>query len=303
MYLTPARFREMGFGIDVGELDDAELLALINQASSVVDSYCNVPRIPQMHDFRGGTITGEQHAWRYPTTPFEIGQRRYYPWHWPIIAIQQFRIYVTNTQYVEIAPTELMINNSERYLEVVSLALTSSGLFNALIVPNVGLATPIAKCSYTYGWDLTVNDEYLVCSDGQTWRAQNQFWHTDTGREPVIKKNGTIQTTGFTVNPIEGTVVFDSNLAASDIVSASYHHKLPRDIQYGTGHIISHLHGEAELHARGMAHLTRMRVAEVDMERDLRRGQPSGLAELLDQLVPEAALLLAAYAQDNLTVR
>ena len=303
MYLTPARFREMAFGIDVSELDDAEVLALIHQASSVVDSYCNVPRIPQKHDFRGGTITGEQHAWRYPTTPFEIGQRRYYPWHWPMLAVQRFRIYVTNTQYVEIAPTELMINNSERYFEVVSLAITSSGLFNALIVPNVGLATPIAKCSYTYGWDFTVSDEYLVCSDGQTWRAQNQFWFTDTGREPVIKKNGAVQTTGFTVDALEGTVVFDNNLTATDTVSVTYHHKLPSDIQYGMGHIVAHLHGEAELHARGMAHLTRLRVAEVDMERDLRRGQPKGLAELLDQLVPEAALLLAAYAQDNLTVR
>ena len=75
-YLTPQRFREMAFGIDISELDDTELAALIAQATSVVNSYCNVPRIPQMHDFRGGTITGEQHQWRYPVTPFEIGPSR-----------------------------------------------------------------------------------------------------------------------------------------------------------------------------------------------------------------------------------
>jgi hypothetical protein len=292
----------MGFGIDISELDDAEVSSLIAQASSVVDAYCNVPRIPQKHDFRGGTITGEQHAWRYPTNPFEIGQRRYYPFHWPVVSISQFRIYVTNTQYVEIAPTELMINNTERYFEVVSLAITSSGLFNALIVPNVGLATPIARCSYTYGWDFTVTDEELSCSDGQTWRAQNQFWFTDTDRAPVIKKNGAVQSSGYTVNANEGSVVFADNLVATDSVTATYHHKLPSDLQYGTGHIVAYLHGQAELHSRGMAHLNRLRVAEVEMTRQNLPATGS-LAENLDILIPEASLLLSSYRTDFLTVR
>ena len=56
-YITPQRFREMGFGIDISELDDTELLSLCRQASAVVDAYCNVPRIPQKHDFRGGTMS------------------------------------------------------------------------------------------------------------------------------------------------------------------------------------------------------------------------------------------------------
>jgi len=303
MYLTPARFREMGFGIDTSELDNTELLSLVNQATTVVNAYCNVPRIPQMHDFRGGTITNETHTWRYPVNSLDIGQRREYLFHWPILAISNFRIYVTNTQYIEIAPTELMINNTERYFEIVSLAITSFGLFNALIVPNVYLASPLAKTSYTYGWDFEVADESLSCTDGQTWRAQNQFWFTDTGREPVIKKNGAVVTTGFTVDAAEGTVVFTDNLLATDTVSATYHHKLPTDIQYGTAHIVAYLHGQSELQARGMAHLTKLRVAEVEMEKDLRRGGAKGLVENLNMLVPEAALLLGGYAADHLTVR
>jgi hypothetical protein len=303
MYLTPQRFREMGLGIDTSELDDSELLSLINQATAVVNAYCNVPRIPQMHDFRGGTITNETHTWRYPVNSLDIGQRRAYLFHWPLLAIQNFRIYVTNTQYIEIAPTELMINNTEKYFEIVSLAITSFGLFNALIVPNVYLASPLAKTSYTYGWDFEVTDEYLSCTDGQTWRAQNQFWFTDSPRAPVIKKNGTVVTTSFTVDPVEGTVVFTDNLLATDVVTASYHHKLPTDIQYGTGHIVAYLHGDAELHARGMAHLTKLRVAEVEMEKDIRRGGAKGLVENLNMLIPEAALLLGGYAADHLTVR
>lgn len=304
MYLTPQRFREMGFGIDVSELDDAELQSLSAQASAVVDAYCNVPRIPQKHDFRGGTITDEAHTWRMPFGPTDVGQRRMYLFHWPILAITNFRIYVTNTQYVEIAPTELMINNTERYFEVVSLVITSSGLFNALIIPNVGLATPLAKTSYTYGWDFTVTDEPLLCTDGQTWRSQNQFWFTDQARAPVIKINGTTQTTGYTVDATEGTVVFTNNLAApdTDLVTATYHHKLPSEIQFGTGHIMAYLHGQAEMHARGLAHLQRLRVAEVEMATP-RQLPAQSLSQQLDSLVPEAALLLGGFRADNLTVR
>ena len=305
MYLTPARFREMGFGVDVSEIEDAELTALIAQATSVVDAYCNVPRIPQKHDFRGGTITGEQHSWAMPEHSMDYGQRRMYPFHWPILEITDFKIYVTNSQYVEIAPSELFINNSERWFEIVSYAVTSIGMFGALIVPNIGLATPVAKVAYTYGWDFLVSDETMTHSDGQTWRAQNQYWHDtddieENSRDPVIKKNGAVETSGFTVNPIEGTVTFDANLAATDSVTATYHHKLPSELQFGTGHVVAYLHGEAEIHARGMAHLTSLKVAEVTMRRDAVGGS---LAENLDTMVPEAATLLSAYRQDFLTVR
>ena len=210
---------------------------------------------------------------------------------------------VTNTQYVSIAPEHVMINNSERYWEVVSLALTGVGLFNALIIPNVGLADPVAVSSYRYGWDFLVEDDDLTCSDGQTWRAQNQYWFTDAGREPTIKKNGTAVTTGFTVDANEGTVVFDTNLKATDRVTATYHHKLPSDIQYGTGHVVAYLHGQSELHARGMAHLTLLKVAEVTMERDIPRSVPPTLIANLDSLIPEAAILLGAYRNDFITVR
>lgn len=305
MYLTPARFREMGFGIDVSEIEDETLTALLAQASATVDAYCNVPRIPQEHDFRGGTITKESHTWRLPETSLDYGQRRMYPYHWPILQINDFKIYVTNTQYVEIDPTELFINNSERWFEIVSYAVTHVGTFGAFIVPNIGLATPVAKVGYDYGWDFLVTDETLTYSDGQTWRAQNQWWHsTDDvdgdSRDPIVKKNGVVETTGFTIDHDEGTVVFDANLEATDVVKVTYHHKLPRGIQFGTGHIVAYLHGQAEIHARGMAHLTQLKVAEVTMRRDTMSGT---LAENLDALVPEAAIQLSAYRQDFLTVR
>jgi len=312
-YLSPARFKKMGFGIDVSELDDDALAALSAQATVWVNAYCLVPRLPQMHDFRGGTVVGEQHSWRYPETPFDVGQRKAYPFHWPIKRISQFRIYVTNTQYVNIAPTELFLNNSLRYMEVVSLAITSSGLYNALIIPNIGLATPVVRLGYDYGWDLYESGEMLQPYDGQTWGAQNQWWYSDyeandvygekVGGPPVITVNGSVVTTGFTVNYDEGTVVFDVEPAAGTIVQAAYHYKLPGDIQYAAGHIMAWLHTEAEQHSRGMAHLDSLEIGEVKMKRPRVFAPSEKNPPDLETLIPEAAALLYTYRFDGVSVR
>lgn len=300
MYLTPDKYRTMGFGIDLSDLEDVELASLCSQASAIIDSYCRVPRMPQKHDFRGGVITGEEHNWRYPMTPFELGQRRYYFWHWPVISIAQFRIYVTNTQYLEVAPTELVINNSERYAEVVSLAVTSSGLFNALIVPNIGLATPKAVVNYSYGWRFSVVNETLYATDGRTYRASNQFWHSTPA--PTIYRNGVAITTDFTIDYEEGTVVFNAQQPTDDVIRATYDHKLPADIMQAAGFIVTHLHGEAELRAKGMDNVRRLTVAEVTIERN---PEPSGssMSDNLEYYAPEAAALLGAYRADNIAVR
>jgi len=289
----------MGFGIDISELSDVEIASLCAQAAVTIDAYCNTPRIPQQHDFRGGTITEEQHGWRLAQSSFELGQRRVYPYHWPIKALTQFRIYVTNTQYIEIAPTELYLNQSERYLEVVSLAMTSAGLWGALIVPNIGLATPVSRISYTYGWNFTETDEVLYDTDAQLFRAQNQFWATTPA--PIIYKNGTVVTSGFAIDYSEGTVTFTDQLEASDVITATYNYKLPREIMFAAGHIVAYLHGEQELHGRGMAHLERIKVAEIELVRPKQRrgSDPDDLAEW----APEAASLLSSFKDDNITVR
>jgi hypothetical protein len=300
-YLTGDKFKTMAFGIDTGELEDFELESLCAQASSIIDAYCHVPRLPQPHSFRGGSIVREQHQWRYPITPYgDMGSRRVYPWHKPVISVDQFRIYVTNTQYVEIAASELLINNSEGYAEVVSLAITSSGLFNALIVPNVGLAVPVAHISYTYGWELPVTDEIVQSDDGRTFRAENQFWYSDPA--PVVKVNGTPVTTGRTFDHNEGVVVFDAMQAADAVVTLSYSHHLPNEIMQAAGFIVAHLHGEAELRAKGMEHVSSLQVAEV---RITRNPEPAGAIneDNLSYYAPEAAALLSAYRAENITVR
>lgn len=312
-YLTPARFKKMAFGIDVSELEDVELAALCSQASAIINEYCRVPRLPQMHDFRGGTIVHEEHSWRYPESPFDIGQRKAFPLHWPILGIDEFRIYVTNIQYVGISPTDLFVNNGLKYVEVVSLALTSAGLFNALVIPNIGLAQPTLLIGYRYGWDFVEPGEILYSEDGQTFAAQNQWWYADKvgtnvrgddiGAPPVIKVDGVVQTTGFTINYDDGTVTFDSNQAPDIVVTAAYHFKLPWEIQWAAGHIVAWLHAEAEQHARGMAHLNRLRIGEVEMMRPRVFPANAQMAADLEMLIPEAAMLLATYRFDQVAVR
>lgn len=318
-YLTPARYKKMAFGIDTSELDDIELAALCSQATTMVNAYCLAPRLPQAHDFRGGTVTNEQHQWRYPETPFDIGQRKAYPFHWPIKKMNEFRIYVTNTQYVGIDATELFVNNSLRYVEVVSLALTSAGLFNALVVPNIGLATPVVRLSYDYGWAFYEPGEQLNTDDGQVYRAQNQWWYADQqgtdamgfpiGGPATVYIDGIDDPSTYSIDYDEGIVILGDGVTASS-VTATYYYKLPPEIQWATGHIVTYLHAEGEMFARGMGHLDRMQIGEVSMARTRKQdaynydqGGGGSLVTDLAQLVPEAANLLASYRFDGVSVR
>jgi hypothetical protein len=299
-YLTEAKFRTMGFGVETDELEPSELTVLCQRASALVDAYCLVPRLPFPHDFRGDTVTGEQHTWRYPDTPVDIGQRKLWPFHWPVTEVTQFRIKVTNTQYVEIAPSELFINNTQRYVEVVSLAITSHGLFQALVVPNIGLATPVAEIDYKYGFSFSETDEQLMWSDGYTWRAQHQWW--DSTVAPIVKKNDTTLTvtTDYTVDYDEGTITLVAQATDSDVITASYTRTLPWEIRDAMGYLVAALEADADAHRRGMAHLRRMSVEEVTLERQRAPQNPS---QDLESISPEAAALLSTYRFDGAVIR
>ena len=309
MYLTVDKFRTMRYGNDLDELSDIEIAEKIAEASALVDGYCSIPTLPQRHDFRGGSIVGEEHEWRYPQTPFELGTRRAYPFHWPIKMgvdgdghrvplISSFGIYVTNTQFVAIHPPDLFVQNTARYVEVVSLALTSSGLFNALIIPNVGLATPTLRMDYEYGYDFASDsDEQLYPTDALTYRALNQWWAAVPA--PIVKRNGTVvDAADYDVDLDEGTIRFHAavtpdDASAPDKITASYHYREPAEIARATGMITSFLLGESDLVGRGMAGLTVMSAGEMRFQ----RGRAAGTitVDQLDALVPSATYLLAGF--------
>jgi len=291
MYLTPEKFRVMGFGIDLEGIEDVELAAIMSRASAVVDSYCAVPRLPVPHSFLGGVISTtkpEQHFWRLPEHDFDLGSRRVYPNHWPVKTMTQFRIKVTNTQYVTIQPTELFINNTERYVEVVSLMFTGLGLFGA-IIPTLSMMKPICEIAYEYGETFEAAGEVLYATDARTYRAANQFW---TGT-PVIYMNGTtVDAADYTINLVEGTVLFDSPLATGAVVTIDYVHRLPWEIRDATAMIATHLLGEREQQARGMTGVKTLKVAEVTITNDT---TSHGKETMGTYIEPEVAWLLDGF--------
>lgn len=289
MYVTPERYRTMGFGVDLNEIDDVDLRSILQSASAAVDAYCNVPLLPQKHDFRGGTITGEIHRWRLGNdVGSELGQRRFHAFHKPLRSVSSFRIHVTNTQYVNIDPNDLFLNQAESWAEVISLAVTSIGVFSAGVLPNIGLNQPHAIMDYTYGWQFAITDDVLDPTDGFTFRAQNQWWVADS---VTIYKNGVDVTDDVTLDLNEGTATFATQPLVSDLITADYTHKLPRDIAFATGIIATNFLNERELNASGMGRVEAMQVEEISIRRSL----PQRSQLQLKVIPEEAALLLAGY--------
>lgn len=290
MYLTPERYRTMGFGVDLTGIEEFELRSALHAASAAVDSYCNVPLLPQRHSFRGGTITDEQHPWRIGNdTGSEMGQRRFHFFHRPIKTVTSFQIHVTGAQYVAIDPDELYINHIQQWAEVVSLAVTSIGIFGSGLLPNVGLARPVAVASYTYGYQFAVAGEQLDATDGFTFRAQNQFWMEDS---VTIYNNGTDVTDDVTLDLVEGTATFDDQPLVTDVITADYTHTLPHDIQRATGIIASAALNERELTAAGMGRIESLKLEEIT----IRRSVAQRINAIGSNVPTEASQLLDGFA-------
>ena len=265
-----------------------ELRSALFRASSVVDAYCNVPLVPRKFDFRGGTVTGEMHEWRVDSYDVTSQPYRFWPWCKPVQAISALRIYSTPTVYVGIDPASVFINNSAGYVEISSLQLTQFGIFGSGVLSTlIGLHHPVASMDYSYGWTLDVVDEPLEPSDAFLYRAQNQWWTTAT---PEIKKNGAVITVGFTIDRDEGTILFATGLTATDLVTASYSHKLPSEIAMATGLIAASDFSERDLRARAMGGVAQLTAGEIT----IRRSTPRGGVEA-DVITGEAASLLDPY--------
>jgi hypothetical protein len=280
--------------MDLDEVDDAELRSVISRASSLVNTFCAAPNLPQRHDFRGGSITGEQHAWRLGTDHY-TGTRRVYVWHKPVKSVTSLAIRVTNTMSVSLSASDLFINNSEGYVEVTSLAAVSFGIYPIGVVPNLGLYVPVAEITYDYGWAFTETDEQLDSYDAASYMSSHMSWAADPA--PVIKKNGTVLTTDkYTVNYVEGTVTVVDAPTATDRYTATYTYTLPDAIQEATGVIATAQLGERALASKGLTGLASLRVAEVAFARTMSREgqQNSSLNQAF--VVPEAAqALLSPY--------
>ncbi len=280
LYVTPEKFRVAGTGIDLDGIEDVELVSILSRASAAVNSYCAAPQLPQAHDFRGGTIAGERHEWSLYSE-----RRRYYPWHSPLKEISAFRINVSEDAYVDINPDQMFTNLSGGYTEVVAMAL-GIGIFP--VVANLSLNTPVAQMDYTYGYEFPVIGETLYETDGNTFRAQNQWW---TGDVEVRVDGVALDPGDYTVDADEGTVFITDDLSAGQVVKADYTYTLPQNIAEATIVTARDALEQRSLTAKGLGGLLEVQVAEVR----LRRPTPTATLMRDDNLrIPEDAKVLLA---------
>lgn len=288
IYLTPKRYRSLGTGVDLTGLSDADILPSLIVASAMVNSCCNTPTD---HDFRGGTITNEQHTWDVGNQ-WKLGSNRVYPFHRPVKTVSQMRIDITNTQYLLLDdPTKLYINTVEGWVEPVALSLTSIGLFGGSVLPSVGLREPVAKIDYTYGWEFAVSGEELTSYSEGVLQAINQFWFDSP--VPVIYKNGTtLPSNQYEINLNEGIVTVSSYDSAA-IYAADYSHPLPTSVARATAMVATDVMGQSAIAGAGMLGLSGIRVEEVELR------QSSKVGLYTTPVNGAATLLLTPYKYFN----
>jgi hypothetical protein len=282
MYLTPERFRAMGLGADLSEIEEFELRSILNRASHMVDAYCNVPLLPQRYSFRGGSVTNEQHPWSRQSL-------RIYPWHKPLRTVSKMDIDATNLVYIRFGSQDLYVDQGGQYVEPIAFALQPHGFFIATGIAQ--LKQPVARIDYTYGYDFAIRGEYLESTDAFEYRAQNQFWHSTP--EPVVYVNGSVETTGFQISLEEGSITFDEARAAEDVVTVDYNHSIPSPVAHATGVVATSLINDRDLIGKGLGNLAEISVEEVRLRRSFSR---SGGSVVVADAVPDIAkALLASY--------
>jgi hypothetical protein len=295
-YLMPGRFASMGLGISLTGYSDFEIWNLLQQATDVVNAYCNQPLLPTPGSFLGGFAEREEHRWRFPQSSTDRGTRRVYPKHWPIIDVSYFGIRVGHDAEAPIPPQYLVINNAERWAEVSALTIqNSSALFgvSGWVVPMGGLREPIGIISYTYGHRISLTGQRLFATapDGLAYQAPDGMW---SPAYPVVVSAGGVaqDESTYSLDYDDGRVTFASTVPAG-VLTIAYTTRLARDIATATGIVAGHIIGESKLRQRNMEGLDQLKVNEVTAvrQRRMRGDNPADLAIW----APDAALLLAGY--------
>lgn len=285
-YITPRRFRSMGLGVDVGDRTDAALGALMEIASSKVDSYCNAP---SNHSFLGGTVTDEQRIWRTGNT-HAPGQRRVWPLHRPIKTVTALSIEVTNGQTVGFTPSNLYIDHHLDSVEITSLQLTPASVFTTGLAPYISLQKPRSKMSYTYGWEFSALERVRISEStppGYEFQLDNQF---ASASGVSVTKNGTaLDPTDYEFDEYEGVLTLLDPVARTDRVFIDYAYTLPSPIALATALVGVDVVSWANQMGAGLGGLSAIKINEVE----LRASKAGGFANVA--VNPAAQEMLASF--------
>jgi hypothetical protein len=294
-YCTPNRYRLGGYGLDLGGFSAAQLRQKMVQGTAKVDSWCNRAMQPQRSDMRGGTVTGEQHSWPVtsPLVPLP-GDRRVYLNSRPIRSVTGFAIKFTDTWELTLPPSNLFVNTTQGYIEVVATQPSIIGY------PPIGiwfgLSEPVLSVDYTYGWQFEVEGDPLEADSPLLYYASHGNW-LPGGDVAVTVAGVTIDPTDYTVREDDGAILFDQSVepGADDEVLADYTYTLPQAVSDAAAIISTDLMGKTAIARRGMLGLSSIKVAEVSLTQ-----MPSAAVNYVTKngvtIPADAAALLGPYA-------
>jgi hypothetical protein len=293
-YLSPKRYALGGFGMDTEGYTASQIRQKLVQATGKVEAYCNRSMFPQRSDMRGGTITGEQHAWpvqdAYNLLP---GGRRVFLNSTPIRTVEAFAIQFTDAWYVSFPSNNLYVNKTQGYIEIVATQPTIVGYPPLGIW--FGLTEPVVQVNYTYGYRFEVNGDPLEADSPLLYYASHGNW-LPGGDVTVTVAGVEIDPADYTVNIDDGSILFTDDTVEpgpDEEVLADYTYVLPQPVSDAVGIVATDLFGSSAIARRGMLGLSSLRVAEVS----LTRMQPGATATRNGVTIPQdAAEMLAPYA-------
>ncbi len=289
LYVTPARYRTMGFGADLDEVDDGQLAMQLRLASGLVTRYCNRPA---SYDFRGGVVVGEAHPWRIGNEHVPQGSMGIFPKCKPLTQLDSFRIYVSNTQYLDVSTGYISYGPGGMLTPVI--AASSIGIWSYGAIPVAGFPVPEARIDYSYQFLHSDIDEEMFPEGAGVYRAANQWWTDD----PVtVLKNGTALTitTDYTIDFDEGTIDLSDaqqdDMDLDDVITVSYTHSLPEDVRDATAVVMTDLLGATAIVGAGLQGLSRIKAEEIELATDAKSSISAG------DISERAKMLLAAYRE------
>jgi hypothetical protein len=143
-YVTSAEYAGAGEGVDVSELAPGELDRILKRASQYAEGYIGYP-------LRLVPNVAEAHTWKRPGEA-NRPMTRVYLNRWPCVSLDAFTVRISNTQFATFAPSDIVVNNGQRYIEILSYAVASFSLLGA--IQNLGLVANIVEVSYVSGFPL-----------------------------------------------------------------------------------------------------------------------------------------------------
>lgn len=261
-YLTIEQYKLADTGMNITNISDFTLARTIARAESDIDSFVGF-------DLKRGGF--EPHSISFQSLFDEKTRKTPLPsYPVPIRQITRYRIQVSNLSttgagfFADISPSDCVINEEEGYVEIVPLQAVTYSLSPILI--QLGLNPPIVQMDCIVGYYLTSFGETLIATDNtyMTYAAIRGSWETSTYNQalhtqpnqlpaipPVIYVNGVSQTSGYTLNTIDGLVTFPSSMQ-SHTISADYTYNIPDDVRDACVDQVTYLLGLRALNQMGM---------------------------------------------------